>query len=295
MPIASMTGFARTEGESGSTRWVWELKSVNGKGLDIRCRLPQGSDALDALVRAAIAERCRRGNISVTLTVSHDDRESRLTVNEDLLNQLLDLADRYTDRLHGDRPRFEGLLGVRGVLETAEHEEGAEESEARAAAMGQSFHAALDRLTDARRVEGDKLETVVRGLIEDITGSTAAAAETGAAQPESLRRRLLDQIAPLLEALPALPEERIAQEVALLASKADIQEEIDRLKAHCDAATTLVDEGGPVGRRLDFLCQEFNREANTICSKSGDIALTRIGLDLKASIDRLREQVQNIE
>lgn len=295
MPIASMTGFARTEGDSGATRWIWELKSVNGKGLDIRCRLPQGSDALDALVRAAIAERCRRGNISVTLTVSHDDRETRLAVNEDLLTQLLDMADRYSDRLHGDRPRFEGLLNVRGVLETAEQEEGPEESEARAAAMGETFHAALDRLTDARRVEGDKLEAVVRGLVDEIAERTKAAAETGATQPEALRKKLMDQVAPLLEATQTLPEERIAQEVALLASKADIREEIDRLKAHCDAATALIDEGGPVGRRLDFLCQEFNREANTICSKSGDIALTRIGLDLKAAIDRLREQVQNIE
>jgi uncharacterized protein (TIGR00255 family) len=294
-PVASMTGFARQEGGDGTLTWMWEIKSVNGRGLDLRCRLPAGYEALDPVVRAAAQEHCSRGNLQANLTVNRAAVPVKLRVNRDLLEQALGLIRELDAEIEAAPPRLDGLLAIRGVLEAAEEEDTKEQRDTREAAMEEDLILALEGLSAMRRAEGQRLHTVVTEHLAEIEDLVAAAAETAAAQPEALRERLHAQVAELLEASPALPEDRLVQEAALLITKADVREELDRLRAHVDAARELLAQGGAVGRRLDFLCQEFNREANTLCAKSSDVALTRIGLDLKTAIDRLREQVQNIE
>ncbi len=295
MPLASMTGFARAEGSHGAFSWIWEVKSVNARNLDVRCRLPSGLERLEATARAEAPSRFRRGAFTLALNVTRAQGAAALRIDRDFLDRLIDLHGEYADRVAPGPPRLDRLLQVRGVVESADV---AEEETARAereAAMEASLVEALDALAAARREEGARLEAVIRAHLDEIERLTAAARGTAAAQPEGRRRRLREQVDQLLGADVDLPEERLAQEVALLLAKTDVREEIDRLAAHVAAARELVEAGGPVGRQLDFLCQEFNREANTLCAKSWDIDLSRIGLDLKAAIDRLREQVQNIE
>jgi uncharacterized protein (TIGR00255 family) len=292
-----MTGFSRQQGHSGDKSWVWEIKSVNGKSLDVRFRTPPGLEALEQGVRTICAERLRRGNISVGLQISTDSKPMVMQINREALRQLLDVVPEIAREFGAEPPRVDGLLSVRGVIEHIEPEETETEREAREAAMLESFAVAVDSLKQSRLEEGRKLETVMRDLVDELEGLAQAAAGCAAAQPEALRQRLKEQVARLIESDSPLPEERLIQEAALLAAKADIREEIDRISAHVGAARNLLDDvdDGPVGRRLDFLSQEFNREANTICSKSSDIELTRIGLDMKTAIDRFREQCQNIE
>jgi uncharacterized protein (TIGR00255 family) len=290
-----MTGFACQEGGDGTISWSWEIKSVNGKALDLRCRLPSGYEALEPVVRAAAAEHCARGNLQVGLGVDTSDRPLRMRVNQALLEQLLELAQSLKDKAGAEAPRLDGLLALRGVVEAVEEEEDAETRAAREAAMGADLRLALDALVEVRRAEGARLQGVVEGHLSNMAELVGRAAASAAAQPEALRRRLKERVEELLAASPALPEERLAQEAAVLITKADVREELDRLEAHLAATRELLAAGGPVGRRLDFLCQEFNREANTLCSKAPDVELTRIGLELKGVIDQLREQVQNIE
>jgi uncharacterized protein (TIGR00255 family) len=290
-----MTGFARQEGGDGTVSWSWEIKSVNGKALDLRCRLPSGYEALEPMARAAAAERCARGNLQVGLAVDTSDRPLRVRVNQALLDQLLELAETLKGRAGADAPRLDGLLALRGVVEAVEEEEDPEARAAREAAMAADLGLALDALVEMRRAEGARLRDVVEGHLSNMAELVGQAAACASAQPEALRRRLKERVEELLAASPALPEERLAQEAAVLITKADVREELDRLEAHLAAAGELLAAGGPVGRRLDFLCQEFNREANTLCSKAPDVELTRIGLELKGVIDQLREQVQNIE
>jgi uncharacterized protein (TIGR00255 family) len=290
-----MTGFARAEGRRGDYGWVWEIRSVNSRGLDIRCRLPSGMDALEAGVRDAISARLKRGAVSVSLQTERGKSGGRIAINDDALEQVLGLWDRYRGRVDDAPPRLDALLGVRGIVELAEAEETEEEAAARDDAMRASFAEALDALCRTRLGEGVQLHGILEAHVARIAELSAEARASAANQPEALRARLAKQVAELLEAQPALPEERLAQEAALLASKADVREELDRLGAHVETATGLLHEGGAIGRRLDFLCQEFNREANTVCSKAADIALTRVGLELKAAVEQLREQVQNIE
>jgi len=293
-----MTGFARREGGDAKATWSWEIKSVNSRSLDLRCRIPAGYERLEAVAREAAPKHCARGNVTVALTVSRAEAGPKLRVNRDMLDQLVRLAREVETQGVGKAlapARLDGLLAVKGVLEVAEEEEPSEETEARLAAMQKDLNAALTDLVAARRAEGKHLraaaETHLRA-IEDLTAEAAASAES---QPEALKARLKARVEELLEAAPALPEERLAQEAALLAARNDVREELDRLKAHSVAAQELLDGGGTVGRRLDFLCQEFNREANTLCSKASDVELTRLGLDLKSAVEQLREQVQNIE
>jgi uncharacterized protein (TIGR00255 family) len=295
LTIASMTGFARAEGHAEELSWVWEFKSVNGKSLDLRFRLAPGYEALELPVRAALSAKLKRGSIAVALTVARPTSVGALAVNREALAQAVALATELVERHGAAPPRADGLLALRGVIESGEAAEDSGGRERRLAALTESANAAIDRLAAARLEEGGRLAVAIEDRLAEIGRLAAAAEGTAALQPDAIKARLQQQVAALLDASPALPEERLAQEAALLAARADIREELDRLKAHLAAAREFMAEGGAVGRRFDFLCQEFNREANTLCAKSSDLALTRLGLGLKAAIEQLREQVQNIE
>ena len=290
-----MTGFARRDGGDAAVSWTWEVKSVNGRSLDVRARLPQGYESLDPVVRSAVTAACSRGNLQVNLSMKRGSAPLQLQVNEDLLAQVLDLMARLEARTQAAPPRLDGILALRGVLEAVEEEESPEQQQARLAALQKDLDAALTALVAMRAAEGARLLAMARGHLDEIERLSTAARGCAATQPETLRQRLKEQLAELVAASTGVSEERLAQELAILAGKADVREELDRLAAHVEAARELLDQGGAVGRKLDFLCQEFNREANTLCSKSADVELTRIGLDLKSSIEQLREQIQNIE
>jgi uncharacterized protein (TIGR00255 family) len=293
--VSSMTGFARAQGHEDGVSWVWEVKSVNSKSLDLRVRVPPGFEALELPLRAALAQRLKRGAVSITLTLTKATGFGGMRVNREALAQVVALAQELVAEGKAAAPRADGLLALRGVLESGEEVEDEACRERRQAALVASFGRALEGLAAMRAAEGERLIPVVEARLAEIARLVAQAEDNAAVQPEALKARLADMVAQLLGASPALPPERLAQEAALLIAKADIREELDRLSAHIVAAQELLAEGGAVGRRFDFLCQEFNREANTLCSKSADVALTRIGLGLKASIEQLREQVQNLE
>lgn len=295
VPLSSMTGFARVDGGDERMTWTWELKSVNGKGLDLRCRLPAGWDALEQPLRQRTAERLKRGNIQVGFQYVAAQSRARPRIDAEVFAELYRQAVDLAQSMKLPRPEFETILALRGVVEVAEEADDPETREARLAAALADFEKALALLAADREAEGARLGAVVEGHLGEIEGLIARARSLAALQPEALRARLKEQVEALLQASPALPEERLAQEAALLATKADVREELDRLQGHVEAARALLAEGRGVGRRLDFLCQEFGREANTLCSKSSDRELTRLGLDLKATIDRLKEQVQNLE
>lgn len=290
-----MTGFARAEGGSGEIGWAWEIRSINGRGLDVRCRLPAGQDGLEPKIRAALAERFQRGSFSVNLTFKGGDAGTRFRINRDLIDQLLELHRELGDRVASDTPRLEGLLAVRGVVEMVEQEDSSDVRAARETALLADMDQALSELAEARRSEGQRIAAVLAGHIDEIDRLTARAAALAECQPEALRDRFKAQVDDLMATEPSLPEERLAQEVAVLIAKGDVREELDRLRSHIDAVRDLMQADAAVGRRFDFLCQELNREANTICSKATGTELNQCGLDLKVAIDRLREQVQNIE
>ena len=294
---ASMTGFARAEGVAAGLGWVWELRSVNGRGLDLRLRLPPGLDGLEPGLREAAAALLRRGNVTASLTLKRAEA-SRPAPDPAVLDQVLALALDLASRIPGaPPPRAEALLALPGVLRpaTPTDEADAPEAAAQADALRAGFAQALGRLIAARREEGARLAVVLGGLLDEIARLHATAARQAQAQPATQKQRMLDALKPLLAELPGLPEERIAQEVALLAARSDVREELDRLFAHIQAGRGLLAEDGAVGRRFDFLLQEFNREVNTLCSKSASVELTETGLRLKAAVERLREQVQNVE
>jgi uncharacterized protein (TIGR00255 family) len=290
-----MTGYARVDGRLGDAAWTWEVKSVNGRGLDIRCRFPAGFDRLEGTARRQAMSILGRGNVSLSLSVTGEVGAQNPIINRALLEDLLALQKELADRVSDSPPRLEALLQVRGLVEVAETRDAPETEEARDAAMLESLDEALAAIAAARRAEGERLEKVLRDQLHYVETMIERASTLAATQPDALRARLQAQVAELLEGSPQIPEERLLQEVAILATKADIREELDRLRAHVDAAKDLLKAGQPVGRRLEFLCQEFNREANTLCSKSNDIELTAVGLELKAVIDQMREQVQNVE
>ena len=292
--LASMTGFARTEGNTAGLTWVWELRSVNGRGLELRFRLPNGWDALEQPFREEAGKALKRGNVTANLSLKRDT-ESRLSVDPAALEQALTLAMDLHRRMPGSPvPRAEALLTLPGVLRQA----AIDPAEERAAVMGDvkaGFTAGLAALVAARQQEGARLGAVMAGLLAEITELRDRSALEAADQPAAQRARVMENLVSLLRESPGLPEERIAQEVALLASRSDVREELDRLSSHIEAAHALLAEAVNIGRRFDFLVQEFNREANTLCSKSASVALTATGLRLKAAIEQLREQVQNIE
>ncbi|HEV2100396.1 MAG TPA: YicC/YloC family endoribonuclease [Stellaceae bacterium] len=291
--MASMTGFARAQGEAPGISWIWEVKSVNGRALDLRLRLAPGFDAVEPKLRAALAQRFRRGNISAGLSLVRTAAPA-LRVNREALAQLVALINELTGEVEAAPPRLDGLLALRGVVETVEDEDEAVVEARRQAVLG-GWNAALDQLAMARAEEGARIGALLRSQLDEMATLAAAAEGCAAAQPAAIRERLRIMLANLADLMPSMPEERVAQEVALLATRSDIREEIERLRAHIEQASELLQQGEAVGRRLDFLCQELNREANTLCSKSADIELTRTGLSLKAVIEQFREQVQNIE
>ncbi len=298
MTVASMTGYARAQGADAQTTWVWEAKSVNGRGLELRSRLASGHDALEPYAREAAAKRMKRGNVQLSLTITRMVEAPQVRVNTALLNQLALLCQEWEGRHPGVAPaRLDGLMALRGVLEPVEAEEGDAEAvrEGREAAMKATLDEMLDQLAAMRLGEGARIGAVLASQLDEIAALAERAGACASMRPEAIRERLKTQVAAVLEAAPTLNEDRIAQEVALIAVKADIREELDRLRAHVAAARELIAVGGAIGRKLDFLAQEFNREANTLCSKSSDVELTRVGLDLKAVIDQFKEQVQNIE
>ncbi len=293
MGLASMTGFARAEGEDLGISWVWEMKSVNGKSLDLRLRLPPGFDSLEPQLRALLVQHFRRGNFSASLAITRTTPPA-VRVNRETLAQLVTLMNELAGEIEAAPPRIDGLLALRGVVETVEDEPDAVLEERRRAVLD-SWRIALDRLANARAEEGARLGAVLRDQLVEMIALVDAAVECAAAQPAAIRERLRTMLGSLADLAPGMPEERVAQEMALLIARSDIREEIERLRAHIEQATDLLRQEEAVGRRLDFLCQELNREANTLCSKSADIELTRIGLSLKAAVEQFREQVQNIE
>ncbi len=295
MPIASMTGFARAAGADRGRGWAWEVRSVNARGLDVRLRLPPGADTLEGPARAALAEKLKRGSVTVALQWAETGQPQRYRINTEMIGKLLALAKRFKGKVAAGKPRLEALMAVRGVVEPVEQEESEAEREARLKAMLKSLDAAIADLAAARAAEGKRLEALLDDRFAEIESLTGRAAAAAAAQPEAIKARLKARVAELMEAQPALPEERLLQEAALAAGRADVREELDRLSAHVAAARELLKRGGAIGRQLDFLAQEFNREANTLCSKSADLELTRIGLDLKTAIEQMREQAQNVE
>lgn len=294
MTLASMTGFARAEGAHGTVRWTWELRSVNGKGLDVRLRLPPGFDALEAELRKAAGAPLTRGNVNITLSVQREQGEAVPRVNERTLEAVIEALETVRRRTGAAPATAEGILAFRGVFEVQESELSEEEVAAQRAAMLASFQTALAGLVGMRRSEGAAVAAVLSGQLDKIESLTEAAESCPARSTEAIRAKLAEQVRQLMEH-GDFDAGRLHQEAALLATRADVREELDRLKAHVAAARELLSGGGAIGRRFDFLAQEFNREANTLCSKSNDTALTAIGLDLKTTIDQMREQIQNLE
>ena len=295
MTFASMTGFADATGSGEGLRWRWEAKSVNGRSLDLRLRTPPGFDGLEPPARKLAGERFARGAFQISLSVEHDVSARGLTVDAAALAAAVRIARQVADETGLQPARVDGLLALKGVIVADEGETLDEVQRAtRDAAILKSLGDAFDKLVKARRTEGAKLAALMGAQVDDIESLTKEAGALAAAQPQALKARLEAQLAELLGAASVQPD-RLAQEVALLATRADVREELDRLTAHVQDARALIQDGKGVGRKLDFLAQEFNREANTLCSKSSDIALTRVGLKLKAVIDQFREQSQNVE
>ncbi len=290
-----MTGFATARGEGNGIRWQWEIKTVNGRGLDIRCRLAPGYESLEPEVRARVGRRIARGSCHMTLQVRGDQAETTLQLNEQALDQVLAAIDRLAGRIDAPPPRIENILAIKGVLEPREPDETEEVAAARTEDLLDGLERALAELDRSRRAEGGRLAAVIADQLQRIEDLVVEARDCPARTPDAIRSRLAEQVRRLMDTGAELSEERLHQEAALIATRADIQEELDRLFGHIEAARGLLEESAPVGRRLDFLSQELNREANTLCAKANDAALSAIGLNLKAVIDQMREQVQNVE
>jgi uncharacterized protein (TIGR00255 family) len=295
MPLSSMTGFARSSGEHQGLYWQWEIKSVNGKALDVRLRLPPGFEALEMPVRAALAAAFKRGNLQVSLSVSGALQRESVRLNQEILDRLVEAGEALRERIGGEPLRADALLAIRGVVEVTSLPEAEDQIEHRYAAMLASFGEALRALAAARLEEGARLHAILTAQVGRIAGLTAAARGNPARSVEAIRARLVEQVSRLMETGAALDPDRLHQEAVLAATRADIQEELDRLDSHVEAAHQLLASHDAIGRKFDFLAQEFNREANTLCSKASDRSLSLIGLDLKTVIDQMREQVQNIE
>ena len=295
MSIASMTGFAREAGVTDAYQWAWELKTVNGRGLEVRVRTPSGLDAIGEEARGQILKALTRGQGQLNLSLSKASSAPKLRVNQDVLQSLLSAIGGLSLPDNVKPASLDGLLSVRGVVELDDDAADPLQDEALVAAIKTGIGALIESLKTARLKEGQALSAVLGQQLDLISRLVDEAEAAPARQPEAIRARLEGQIAELLDGKGALDPARLHQEAVLIAARADIREELDRLRAHVDAARSLLQEGGAVGRRLDFLAQEFGREANTLCAKANDVSLSRIGLELKAVIEQFREQVQNVE
>jgi uncharacterized protein (TIGR00255 family) len=295
MALSSMTGFARGHGVSGAYSWAWELKSVNAKGLDVRLRLPAGWDAVEGPVRSHAAQVLARGNVYGTLTAERKGVAPIVRVNEPVLNAVLATVKGLAGRVQAAEPRLDGILSLKGVIEVLDEDESEDDRRAAEAAVIAGFRATVAELAAMRSREGEALGQILNQRVAEIAALAARADAAPGRRAEAIKARIAEQVAMLLDASNRLDPDRLHQEAILIASKADIREELDRLASHVAQAQRLIADGGAIGRRLDFLAQEFNREANTLCSKSNDVELTNIGLELKTVVEQFREQVQNLE
>jgi len=295
MALSSMTGFARSHGTSGPYAFEWELKSVNAKGFDFRMRLPPGWDEIEAPIRKRSADVLSRGTVYANLTVKRANAASVVRINEDVLASVLKVATELSGKIDAVAPSIDGLLSIKGVLEVVEPETDEAEERAAKTAAAEAFEQALRSLVDMRKREGTALGQILSQRMNEIEGLARKAEAAPGRRPEAVKARLAEQIAALLETSDRFDEDRLSQEAILIAAKADIREELDRIASHVAQARELIGKGGPIGRRLDFLAQEFNREVNTCCSKSNDLELTNIGLEMKNVVEQFREQVQNLE
>jgi len=295
MALSSMTGFARGHGVCGPYAWAWEIKSVNGKGLDVRLRLPPGWDAIEVPVRTGAAERVTRGSIQANLTVERSGALPSVRVNTAVLEAILATMRELAPKINASPPSLDGLLALKGVIEIGDTEEREEERRSAEAAAVAGFAEAMGALGEMRRHEGAALARVLSARLQEISALAERADRAPGRRPEAIRARLAEQVAVLLAQSERFDPDRLHQEAIMIATKADVREELDRLAAHVAQARHLIEQGGAIGRRLDFLAQEFNREANTLCAKANDVELTNIGLELKAAVEQFREQVQNVE
>jgi uncharacterized protein (TIGR00255 family) len=295
MALSSMTGFARGHGLSGSYDWSWEIKSVNAKGLDLRLRLPQGWDAVEAPVRSRASEQLSRGNVYATLTVERRGVAPVVRVNEPVLAAVLATMRNLATQLDAAPPRLDGILALKGVVDVVDESEREEDRQAAEQAVIAGFHQTVRELISMREREGETLARVLKQRLAQIADLVQRAEAAPGRRPDAIKARLAEQIATLLDASERFDPDRLHQEAILMASKADIREELDRLGSHVAQAEQLIGSGGAVGRRLDFLSQELNREVNTLCAKSNDVELTNTGLELKSVVEQFREQVQNLE
>ena len=295
MALSSMTGFARSHGDSGPYTFEWELKSVNAKGFDLRLRLPPGWDELEAFAKKRAGEVLSRGTVYANLNVKRAGALSAVRVNEDVLASILKVAGALAGRIDAVAPSIDGLLAIKGVIEVVEPESDEEEDKAARLAVAMAFDEALGALVEMRKREGVTLGQILSQRMDEIEVLAKKAEAAPGRKPEAVRARLAEQIAALLDTSDRFDADRLTQEALLIAAKADIREELDRIASHISQAREMLGKGGAVGRRLDFLAQEFNREVNTCCSKSNDLELTNTGLAMKNVVEQFREQVQNLE
>jgi len=295
MSLSSMTGFARGQGAIGAYSWAWEIRSVNAKGLDLRLRLPPGWDAIEPALRARANAVVARGTLHATLTLERGGAAAVVKVNDDVLQAVIATMRSLAGRVEAEPARLDGILAIKGVIEVTDADECEEDRAVAHTAVIAGFEAALADLSRMRRHEGDALGRVLATRLVEIAALVARAEAAPGRRPEAIKARLAEQVAALLETSERFDADRLHQEAILIATKADVREELDRLTAHVAQADKMIREGGAVGRRLDFLAQEFNRETNTLCAKANDMELTTIGLELKSLVEQFREQVQNLE
>ena len=295
MTLVSMTGFARTDGTHSNVRWHWELRCVNGKSMDIRCRLPYGYERLEPDLRKLLAKYVSRGNVQASLNLKQEDAAGELVINETALEAVVVAARRLVETTGATPPSADGLLALRGILEQSVVEEDDTIIKARNAEILNSLETALRDLAAMRRREGEQLALVLNAQFSDIENLMVQIRQEVAKTGDLMRERVRRQVAQVIDASQSLDEDRLYQEAVILAAKADITEELDRLDAHVLTARTYLNAERPIGRKLEFLVQEFNRETNTLCSKSPTKEITELGLEMKAAIDQIREQVMNIE
>ncbi|HMJ43761.1 MAG TPA: YicC/YloC family endoribonuclease [Pseudolabrys sp.] len=295
MALSSMTGFARGHGVAGPYAWSWEVKSVNAKGLDLRLRLPPGWDAIEVPARKNATEKLSRGTVYANLTVERKGVQPTVKVNEPVLNAVLATLKSLEGRVDATQPSMDGILALKGVIEITEEDEREEDRAAAEKAIIAGFDKLVADLIAMRREEGATLGRLLTTRLDEIASLAARAEAAPGRKPEAIKARLAEQIETLLAASTRFDSDRLHQEAIMIATKADIREELDRLDSHVAQVRKMLADGGPVGRRLDFLAQELNRESNTLTAKANDLELSNIGLELKSVVEQFREQVQNLE